>query len=117
MNTFWRVSGVNHHTQMRTYAEKLKDPRWQKRRLEVLQRDGFKCLVCGTETETLHVHHLAYFRGEPWDTPTSYLETLCWLCHAARTEMDSIECWAIRTRPSVYVVTDDLRNAVNDQTP
>ncbi len=25
------------------YASKLKDPRWQKKRLEILQRDDFAC--------------------------------------------------------------------------
>jgi len=27
---------------MSAYSEKLKDPRWQKKRLEVFQRDGFR---------------------------------------------------------------------------
>lgn len=26
-----------------TYAEKLKDPRWQKKRLRILERDAFAC--------------------------------------------------------------------------
>lgn len=62
------------------YSEKLKSPKWQKKRLEVLSRDNFTCCKCGdTETE-LHVHHLKY-TGEPHEAPLEDLETLCKVCH------------------------------------
>lgn len=65
-----------------SYSEKLKDPRWQKKRLEILERDGWKCLECGNTTETLHVHHLFYEPNEPpWATPDYGLRTLCESCH------------------------------------
>lgn len=65
-----------------TYAEKLKDPRWQKKRLEILQRDDFTCQVCFDNTNTLHVHHLSYEKGiEPWEYPGCSLITLCASCH------------------------------------
>lgn len=56
------------------------DPRWQKLRLEVLQRDGWKCQGCGSTSESLQVHHLSY-NGYPWDTPMDNLQTLCRPCH------------------------------------
>jgi hypothetical protein len=62
------------------YSDKLKDPRWQKKRLEVFQRDEFKCVGCGDKETTLHVHHRKY-KGEPWDAPMDHLETLCEDCH------------------------------------
>lgn len=66
-----------------TYAEKLKDPRWQRKRLEILNRDGWKCRRCGEKTKTLHVHHVAYLRGKsPWEHPDTGLLTLCEGCHA-----------------------------------
>jgi hypothetical protein len=66
----------------KTYAEKLKDPRWQRRRLEVFQRDKFTCQWCFMDHKTLHVHHLDYIDGrEPWDYPMEYLQTLCHECH------------------------------------
>lgn len=69
-----------------TYAEKLKDPRWQKKRLEILQRDGFACRVCFDTTTTLHVHHKFYKRGaNPWDYPDESLITLCAECHKDET--------------------------------
>lgn len=69
------------------YSEKLKDPRWQKRRLEVFEKAGWKCCVCGSTEDTLHVHHLKYV-GEPWDCPDGLLECLCEDCHEYRTECD-----------------------------
>lgn len=42
------------------YKEQIKDPRWQRRRLEILSRDNFACQICGDTDNTLHVHHLAY---------------------------------------------------------
>lgn len=65
-----------------TYQEKLKDPRWQKKRLEILQRDEWTCKSCGEIEKTLHVHHLFYiFNQDPWDIPNSFLLTLCDNCH------------------------------------
>ena len=63
-----------------TYSEKLKDPRWQKKRLEVLNRDQFKCRCCDGEKRTLHVHHIHY-TNEPWDSELLDLVTLCDVCH------------------------------------
>lgn len=64
-----------------TYSEKLKDPRWQKKRLEILQRDDFTCQNCGGKNKTLHVHHKIYRANEPWDEPNANLITLCKDCH------------------------------------
>jgi len=73
----------------KTYAEKLKDPRWQRRRLEILNRSDFTCEDpgCGTKTETLHVHHLDYLpNAEPWEYPDEYLMVLCESCHTTVSE-------------------------------
>jgi 5-methylcytosine-specific restriction endonuclease McrA len=67
-----------------TYSEKLKDPSWQRKRLEILQRDGFTCRNCKCKDKTLHVHHVVYIQGyEPWDYDQTLL-TLCEDCHAER---------------------------------
>ena len=63
-----------------TYKEKLLDPRWQKKRLRILERDNWECKLCGDKTSTLHVHHKAY-NGEPWDAKETNLTTLCYNCH------------------------------------
>ena len=65
------------------YSEKLKDPRWQKKRLEVLEADNFTCKCCGETTIELHVHHFIYNNktGNPWDVDKCDLITLCKDCH------------------------------------
>lgn len=64
-----------------SYSDKLRDPRWQKKRLEVLQRDNFTCKYCEDKTTELHIHHLEY-KGDPWDVDNDKLETTCKYCHA-----------------------------------
>lgn len=65
-----------------TYIEKLKDPRWQRKRLEVLQRDEFTCVVCQATENQLHVHHRQYRKGaDPWDYNDGNFVTLCDDCH------------------------------------
>ena len=63
-----------------TYAEKLKDPRWQKKRLEILNRDEFTCQLCNDKDSTLHVHHNKY-GSNPWDIENDKLITYCEHCH------------------------------------
>lgn len=63
-----------------TYSKKLTDPRWQKKRLKILERDEWKCIKCGDKKTELHVHHLAYYKN-PWDIPNKLLKTLCAHCH------------------------------------
>lgn len=65
-----------------TYAKLLQDPRWQKKRLKIMERDGWKCIICKGENDTLHVHHRYYKSSEgPWDYPDRALVTLCRQCH------------------------------------
>lgn len=73
--------------QSSAYAQKLKDPRWQKRRLEILSRDEFTCQMCFDSESTLVVHHRYYVWGrEPWDYNDDFLVTLCQDCHEAEHE-------------------------------
>jgi hypothetical protein len=65
-----------------TYSELLKDPKWQKKRLDILNRDNFRCCQCGSVKNTLHVHHQYYIKGNmPWEYPDDSLITLCEFCH------------------------------------
>jgi hypothetical protein len=66
----------------KAYAEKLKDPRWQRKRLEIFQRDGWECIHCGSSRRMLCCHHVKYIEGlEPWEYPDDLLLTLCETCH------------------------------------
>ena len=65
-----------------SYSKKLRDPRWQKKRLVIMERDEWKCQQCAASTTTLNVHHCYYVRGrEPWDYEDESLVTLCEECH------------------------------------
>lgn len=65
-----------------TYAEKLKSPKWQKKRLEILNLRGFKCELCNNEEKELHVHHRFYLKGrQPWQYDNDIFQVLCSDCH------------------------------------
>lgn len=67
---------------MSEYSEKLKDPRWQRKRLEIFQRDDFKCKKCKDTKTTLCVHHKKYdWNSEPWEYDNEIFDTLCEDCH------------------------------------
>lgn len=71
-----------------TYSEKLREPAWQRKRLDIFNRDNFTCQLClDTKTE-LQVHHKAYISGkDPHEYEDYYLITLCKHCHAIVTEL------------------------------
>jgi hypothetical protein len=73
---------------MKTYQEKLRDPRWQKKRLEILNRDNWRCVCCGDTEQTLNVHHIQYDCDieNPWDYENGFLATVCEDCHASVRE-------------------------------
>lgn len=71
------------------------DPRWQKKRLEILERDEFSCQHCGDKDSTLHVHHTSYAKNlwdneennTPWGYPSIILITLCDKCHNSEHDL------------------------------
>lgn len=71
----------------KTYSEQLKDPRWQKKRLQIMERDGFSCFICGDTESTLNVHHKRYIYGKlAWEYDDSNYMTLCEECHEKLTD-------------------------------
>ena len=76
----WAVSFVG-VTMSKSYTEKLTDPRWKERRMEILVRDKGRCVAC-MSPHWLQVHHKEYIYGlEPWEYLDEYLVTLCRRCH------------------------------------
>lgn len=65
-----------------TWEEQYTHPNWQRRRLEILKRDRFKCRLCLDKDSLLHVHHLKYDKSKwIWEIHEMYLVTLCHSCH------------------------------------
>lgn len=62
-----------------TYLDQLKHPQWQRRRLEIMQRDAFTCQSCLSTESTLHVHHKLYIKGR-----------MLWEYEDRRTPLDSL---------------------------
>lgn len=93
------------------YSEKLRSPKWQKKRLEILTRDNFTCQLCGdTETE-LQIHHKEYISGkDPWEYDNALLITLCKDCHGFVSNNyypDSIIKKHIGLNPVLIIVGDE----------
>lgn len=66
----------------KSYSDLLKSPKWQRKRLEIMKRDNFKCSACDNEELPLHVHHKEYIDGmKPWEYESNQLITLCEDCH------------------------------------
>jgi hypothetical protein len=88
------------------YSELLRHPLWQKRRLEILQRDGFACRLCEAEGRPLNVHHVYYVNGRPpWEYPAFALITLCEECHRSPQMPLRFEEWEML----LYEVDEWLR--------
>jgi len=84
-----------------SYAEKLKDPRWQKKRLKILERDNWTCQICHSTRKMLTVHHTYYdIRLDPWDYPDYSLKTLCESCHDI--EQKKVDSWLASTNKLLY---------------
>ena len=104
---------------MTEYAQKLKNPAWQKIRLKVFERDAWTCTQCYRTDATLAVHHLYYTAGkEPWEYPLRALRTLCEDCHkeehfARKTAEDRL----LRAMKKAALLTqqvDTLANALEE---
>ena len=77
---------INIEEHKANYREHLFDKRWLNKRADILQRDGCKCKICGSE-DHLVVHHKQYHITSdgkkllPWMYDDKYLVTLCESCH------------------------------------
>lgn len=73
-------------------SDQYRDPRWQRLRLRVFERDGWKCRMCKQDGKTLHAHHPVYraFSEGPWDYEVDELVTVCEDCHKEEHEIKNL---------------------------
>jgi len=84
----------------KAYWQKLKDPRWQKLRLEAMQKADFKCEICRDDESSLNVHHKEYFKGhEPWEYDVNQLSVLCEPCHESYHDEFNVLRWVSSLAP------------------
>lgn len=99
------------------FFAQYKDPRWQKKRLQVMERDGFMCRSCQDTGTTLNVHHAVPYRKDtkPWEYEDDELITLCEDCHKKISEIvkdcTSIilgRCWCIDSAMETYRIIERI---------
>lgn|SRR5574343_247085 len=96
-------------TQENSYSIKLRDPRWQKLRLFVLERDNWTCQKCLAKNKTLTVHHLYYIPNrDPWDYPEDILITLCETCNQYEYEYIEMTCECFINCIRKYCLSDEI---------
>ena len=75
---------------MSEYANLLRSPLWQQKRLDILNSKGFKCEECSHTEKELHVHHRHYEKGcKPWEYDDAVYVVLCSECHANRHDAEA----------------------------
>lgn len=99
-----------------SYKDDLLSPEWQRKRLEIMQRDNWRCTLCGTNKNSLTVHHLYYAYGKkPHEYDDESLVTLCRDCHeTAHNEVAKISSLialsVLKHRKTFIDVNECLKN-------
>lgn len=99
----------------RTYSDKLRDPRWQQKRLKLLEAAEWKCWSCESGTTNLQVHHQYYLRNtDPWDYEDDCYKVLCEDCH--KTNQKSMEtAHKFIARFHLILVLEEMSKASEDE--
>ena len=76
---------------MLEYNEYLKSPTWRRRRMKVIRRDNYECVVCGQQGKKvlrnminyIDVHHetYKYFQSKNPQNEIDHCITICRKCH------------------------------------
>lgn len=92
------------------YADKLRSPKWQKKRLDIMNRDSFQCVYCHDKETILNVHH-DHYKGNPWEAGDDKLKTVCEHCHQYVCHNDDVI--DILTVEKFLVNKDELHFLIN----
>ena len=94
-----------------TYAEKLRDVRWKRRRDELLRKSNWTCAECREPLlkgcMDLQVHHVVYITAlDPWMYPDELLLVLCDWHHKERQAVEQ----AIYVEVGKHLATLDIHD-------
>lgn len=86
------------------FFEKYKNPKWQRKRLEIFEKRNFQCEVCGSKSKMLTIHHGYYEKDyEPWDYNDDTLWCCCESCHEeAQAELRDLKYQMAKINPNNY---------------
>jgi hypothetical protein len=99
------------------FWDQYKDPRWQKKRLKIMERDNFMCTSCQSIDNTLNVHHCVPYRKEtkPWEYEDDELITLCESCHKSISEIIEYckliimgRCWCLSSAKEMEIIMTEI---------
>ena len=85
----------------KSYSKDLSSSKWQRKRLQIFDRDLWTCRLCTDERSTLAVHHMQYV-GKPWQAPDDKLKTVCHHCHDAIHALPLYEILEVKKSVSFY---------------
>jgi len=97
------------------YQNQLRDPRWQRKRLDILTRDNWTCQYCGSTTNSLNVHHIKYAEfGAPWDAEDDWMITFCEHCHQVEENLGkqnpTLKLWSVKClEPVMFMLEISVR--------
>lgn len=81
------------------YPDKLRDPRWMKRKAEILLKRGQHCQFCNGQTT--FVRHIVRSEEDPWSYPDDHYQVICPPCLKRR-------------QPVIDALINNLRMAIKD---
>lgn len=99
------------------FFAQYRDPRWQKKRLKIMERDEFACVSCNTKEDTLNVHHRVPYKkdAKPWEYEDDELITLCEECHKEITEIIDYckliimgRCWCVDSANEMKIIMGEI---------
>jgi HNH endonuclease len=100
-----------------SYNTYINSKAWKLKRMEILRRDGRKCVRCGSKRR-LQIHHKTYVRFGNEDDAD--LETLCEHCHREGHGMKPLAFRKRKRQPDTYrpddprEMTPELRQKLDE---
>ena len=103
-----------------TYAQQLRHPKWEQRRLQVIEKAGSRCECCGnfgindgeTSEVRFEIHHGYYTPGlMAWEYPDDVLYCLCPECHKdVQESMERAQYELAKRQLKLRMIIRDLIN-------
>lgn len=93
--------------QFMEYKELLKHPYWQRKRLQIFDREKDTCQKCFDTLSNLQVHHLYYIPNAlPWEYPDDALMLVCERCHLKLEFYKWIELVGVKQLKPMFIYQD-----------